>query len=61
MNGTTLFLVTFLVWISAKGRLPKYVDLIKSRDINGNKDSTPDNTLPKIPNLPQLKSIQKDL
>lgn len=61
MNGATLFVLTFLVWIGAKGRLPKYIALVETRDVDGTKDDTPTSDLPALPKLPQLKSVQDSM
>lgn len=61
MNATSIFLLTFIVWATAKGRLGKYWELAVSPDVtsdsnktgvnSGNSSVTPSPTLPELPPL----------
>lgn len=54
MNAFTLGIVTFVIWISAKGELKNYVELTRTRDIDNNGSS---NSVSNAHNLPELPPI----
>lgn len=67
MNGVALFIGTFFVWITVKGRLPNYVALVttaaatNSGGNSANNGAAPTPARPASSNLPAIASPGEEL
>lgn len=66
MNASTIFVVTFALWLVAKGRMGDYAELVTTKNSANSGDRIPDtatttngmNNVPTVtlPNTPKLQS-----